>query len=407
MAPTAKRSGCAHAHGRHQKACIVGEGGITDAPDGFRFGRLFKQGTFNPLILKESFAKIIAREMVKPLRKGDSPIPAGFTYFGQFVDHDITRDITAVEADDPATDPIEPTSDDAFETMQGRSPSLDLDSLYGHPTKRDDALFRDGGPSFKIGRTEPVPPQFGGGHSGKAHPLDLPRREAPNPPGMDKILVADENGNLTEVERGRLPAIPDERNDENLIVAQIHLMWMLFHNNIVGALESAHPDKDAKTLFAEARALVTRHYQHVVLHDFVRRLIMKEVYEEVIVERKRTIFQCGPGEVPFMPLEFSVAAYRLGHSMVRQFYAWNLNFGTGNPPQPGPVGFRQFFEFSGLSGTFRPGFGQPPGNALPSNWIADHRHLFELSGYNPAHLEKAGPVAGPLKANKIDPYLAP
>ena len=375
--------GCAHAHGLHTKACIVGEGTIDDGSTGFRFGRLIPQGTFQPLILKESAARQIGREMVKMKDTDDSPIPAGYTYFGQFVDHDITRDITTMEADDPSTDPIEATPDTGFETMQGRSPSLDLDSLYGFPHRRDEKLFR--GAYFKIGRTGASP---GSGHAGKFHPNDLPRREE------------------TGVGGAPLPAIPDERNDENLAVGQTHLMWMLFHNNMVGAIESKHPDKDEASIFAEARSLVTRHYQHIVLHDFVRRLIQEDVYKEVIVGKKRSLYHCCAGEVPFMPLEFSVAAYRLGHSMVRPTYEWNLNFSTGGALLPAAAPFSLLFQFSGLSGTLAPP-GAAASKELPSNWIADFRRLYDLSGYKPNHLKGASKVKAPNFAKKIDPYLAP
>jgi|ERR1044072_944926 hypothetical protein len=52
---------------------------------------------------------------------GVSSIPAGYTYFGQFVDHDITLDVSSTI--DVATD--------ANTINNMRSPALDLDSVYG------------------------------------------------------------------------------------------------------------------------------------------------------------------------------------------------------------------------------------------------------------------------------------
>jgi len=71
------------------------------------------QGSFQPLILKESAARKIGKEMTNCTNSDDSKIPAGYTYFGQFVDHDITFDTTDSqrEADNPDTDEIEPTPD--------------------------------------------------------------------------------------------------------------------------------------------------------------------------------------------------------------------------------------------------------------------------------------------------------
>lgn len=397
--------GCPHAHGHHENATIEGEGPINDQPAGFRFGRIVPRDRFQPLTLKESHARLLGREMVKrpPVAKEedrDSKIPAGYTYFGQFVDHDITLDTNEIEGDDPTTDVIERTKDSVFSGMQGRSPSLDLDSLYGHPDRPDSSLFIPGTAKFIIGRTVKSP--FGGGHSQDKNLVnDLPRIGLDGTSERGEITVTDQNGQTRKAPSALLARIPDRRNDENLAVAQTHLMWMLFHNNIVGALESMNPQMSAPAMMAEARRLVTLHYQHIVLHDFVRRLIPDDIYQKVVVGGERSLLHCGPGETPFMPLEFSVAAYRLGHSMVRETYDWNLVFED--------AGFDLLFRFSGTSGTMNgPGSApEQPGDVLPTNWIADFRRLYDLKSYKPSHLSKASKVTAPNMARKIDPYLAP
>jgi hypothetical protein len=65
--------------------------------------------------------------------------------------------------------------------------------------------------------------------------------------------------------------IRDPRNDENLIVAQLHLALLKFHNKAVDQL-LAGGAAPAST-FASARRLVTWHYQWIVLHDFLPRLV--------------------------------------------------------------------------------------------------------------------------------------
>jgi hypothetical protein len=67
-----------------------------------------------------------------------------------------------------------------------------------------------------------------------------------------------------------------------------------------------------------------------------------------------------------MPIEFSVAAFRLGHSMVREAYNWNKIFDGGT----GTLGL--LFQFSGMNGTFE---GNP---RLKSSWIADFRRLYDF-----------------------------
>jgi hypothetical protein len=71
-----------------------------------------------------------------------------------------------------------------------------------------------------------------------------------------------------------------------------------------------------------------------------------------------------PTSMPTMPIEFSVAAFRLGHSMIRADYSWNKHFPAAT--------LDQLFDFSGLMGDL--GVGSP----LPSIWIADFRRLFSF-----------------------------
>src|SRR4051812_36145515 len=77
-----------------------------------------------------------------PADPGVSKIPSGFTYFGQFVDHDITFDVSStLDADT-----------DANTINNMRTPMLDLDSVYGRGPGLDPFLyvFPSSGPSTAI-----------------------------------------------------------------------------------------------------------------------------------------------------------------------------------------------------------------------------------------------------------------
>jgi hypothetical protein len=95
---------------------------------------------------------------------------------------------------------------------------------------------------------------------------------------------------------------------------------------------------------------------------------------------------------PTMPIEFSVAAYRLGHSMIRDAYSWNHEFPSGT------AGLDLLFQFSGLSGDLG---GNP---RLPSNWIADFRRLYDFREAGRANLTV--PAAEFNRAMGIDTMLA-
>jgi hypothetical protein len=286
---------------------------------------------------------------------GTSQVPAGFTYLGQFVDHDLTFDKTSVMLGQN----ISPA-----QLLQGRSPSLDLDSLYraGPQDPASARFFKADGVHLKLGKTvaaEGIPAKSG---------FDLPRGE----------------GNTNK--KKRKAVIPDFRNDENLVVAQTHLAFIRFHNRIVDSLP-ASPER-----FAKARELAIKHYQWMIRHDYLPRICAAGVLSDVFNNgRKAFEVDANPTDVPTMPIEFSVAAFRLGHSMIRKAYNWNARF-------PGGQGTLDFlFLFSGTSG----GFGGEL--RLPSNWIADFRRLYDFKR-EAGRADLAAP-GGLNKAMRIDTLL--
>jgi hypothetical protein len=306
---------------------------------------------------------------------GDSKsIPAGFTYLGQFVDHDITLDLT----------PFKEQQADPLTIKNFRTPALDLDSLYGAgpavaPYLYDrDAKGRQTG-KLLIGKTE----------------LSDGLGEAKIPPG---------DHDLPRSRYGRA-IIGDERNDENLLVAQTHLAFLKFHNAVVDRLKAANKNRDAGELFDEARRLATWHYQWIVLFDFVERLTQKGIVRK-IKEKGRKFYRFKT--TPYIPVEFSAAAYRLGHSMVRDSYNHNAVF-SGAPGSIAPGTLGLLFRFTGKSGAILgdraaeadpadfPG-GPPPTERLPSNWVIDWRRFFDF-GTAPE------PGFGLNMARKLDPHI--
>ena len=118
--------------------------------------------------------------------------------------------------------------------------------------------------------------------------------------------------------------IADRRNDGNLILAQLHLAVMLFHNKVVDVLR---PEKypDAAACFATARRLVTRHYHWCILHDFLPGILSHGAVKAA-PDHPRLFTRDTKGKVP---MEFTTAAYRFGHSLISGRYDYNSNFGTG------------------------------------------------------------------------------
>jgi hypothetical protein len=236
----------------------------------------YAAGGLDPAIQESLKALANAMDAPSPA-DGDSEIPAGITYLGQFIAHDISFDATS-----QATRVIQA---DAIDNL--RSPGLNLDSLYGRGPLDQPYLYE------RVDRSERAGPRLLFGH--RLHSADLARDTA---------------GHVT----GRA-LIGDPRNDDNLIVSQLHLAFVRFHNAVVARL--APGIADPYELFIAASDEVRRHYQWIVLHEFLPAITDRVVLSAAMGSACNEF--CGP-RGPFMPVEFSMGAFRFGHSMVRPFY---------------------------------------------------------------------------------------
>jgi hypothetical protein len=303
-----------------------------------------------------------------------STIPAAFTYFGQFIDHDITltefdRNREGQPADifnviELPDFPVLTQQQVVSSLVNRRTGVLDLDSVY----KLDGAEgTTDSDGYMVIGKVTEVPEELRPIKTADLH-HDLPRL----PPQADQDL-------------DRKAIIGDPRNDENLITAQMHVAFLRSHNALM--------QRDGLN-WEQARTAVRRRYQWAVLHDFLPRICAPSVVEQVLAGGP-TAWKADSLSALFMPVEFSAAAYRFGHSMVRQEYDYNDTF----KPEGGlaPATFNFMFTFTALSGDIAPEPGENKQFAsLPNNWIIDWVKFFEQGG-----------SAGRNPARKIDSRISP
>lgn len=264
-----------------------------------RFGYLF-QG-LPAYVVEEKYLTALAATMVEPedtnsLTIGPKHLPAGYTYLGQLIDHDLTFDAASLS---------QRRSDQAAR-VNFRSPFLDLDCLYGRGVVDQPYLYNTSKELrglFLVDLIDAAKLEF-----------DVPR-----------------NASGTGI-------LADPRNDANLIVSQLHLAFMQYHNKVFAELSDAgtpHADR-----FEATADIVRQHYQWMILEDYLPRIVRRDELELRLPSAPfragqdtwRVNIQSPLSLRPFMPMEFSAAAFRFGHSMVRSMYFPNRKDRTPGLP---------------------------------------------------------------------------
>ncbi|TVQ54404.1 MAG: hypothetical protein EA355_11925 [Rhodobacteraceae bacterium] len=281
------------------------------------FGRLFRRE--DPLYDSHAVALLAGSQgpMMPPVAAAAASkpaLPAGFTFFGQFVDHDLTE-FRAVEG--MRALPMNPelgvrqvvAPDPNVTAANGRTAHFDLDSVYGLLGQPEEALFNSRG-LFRLG---------------------FARRTVGN------TMAARDIRRATNFRDGRM--IADPRNDENKLILQIHTLFMRLHNVTHRAKGGTHPV--GSPVFQQTCAQVKAAYRRIVMMDYLPRLVrLSEIVPVIRRLRAGTAFfsdmvravaaagACPPGALP-MPVEFAQACFRLGHSQLRDGYEMKPGIGRG------------------------------------------------------------------------------
>lgn len=326
-----------------------------------RFGRMFRTlpgAEFEEQNLRDLAAAMIAEHEDPPTPETEDDaeenpgISAGYTYLGQFIDHDLTFD--------PASSLQKQNDPEALEDF--RTPRFDLDCVYGRGPNDQPYMYEGNGVRMLLGRRLT-------GNPNDRRSRDL-QRNAP-----------------LRGERARA-LIGDPRNDENVIVSQLQSTMIRFHNRMVEVLTGPN---NTLPEFEEVQTLVRWHYQWVVLHDFLPTIVGQDMVNTVLPHlRNGTSIRVDKpnleffewGNSPFMPIEFSAAAYRFGHSMIRPIYRLNTTL-------PNRQEIFSMDENRSLTG-FR---------AFPGNWAIDWSLYFKMGDAPPQGPQRV------QRAYKIDTSL--
>jgi hypothetical protein len=201
-------------------------------------------------------------------------LDAGYTYFGQLLSHDLTKDVSSVD---------EAWQKDPEYLQNLQTPKLDLHVLYGDGPDHSPELFEDDGVRLKLGASNEIGTAF-------------------------DICVAKNGERL----------LADDRGAENMVLRQMTAVFARLHN--LAAKQLRPLSKCRTSLFARAQRQTRRQFQYLVVHDYLRSVLDTEMYKKIFIEGKTEI----EWHSFSIPIEFSAAAMRFGHAMVRPNYLFNF-----------------------------------------------------------------------------------
>jgi len=301
------------------------KGQFKTLPDGVKLYTLFNnkvpQADFDVTDLRKLGAAM------RDLQASNVSAMAGYTYLGQFLAHDLSR--LRIEGHNKTVKSF--TTDILRSDV---SSVLDLSSVYDGAIAG--SLMRKTGNAFMAlgdAQVSDGPDLIG---------YDLPRN-------------------------GLRACIGDDRNDENLIVSQLHVQFLKLHNFFVREISHDSPELGTELLFEAAREQVILHYQEVILHDFLYEILHPAVWKAIILENKHILWDPDPSEPAVLPVEYSAAAGRFGHAMVQNNY--NLNAVTS-------VSVSELFEMTG-EGRFGGKY-----QRMPATHLVDWRLFFDFPKHN-------------------------
>jgi hypothetical protein len=188
------------------------------------------------------------------------------------------------------------------------------------------------------------------------------------------LLGRNVHGEENDVPRNAegIALIGDPRNDSHVVVSQLHVAMIKVHNRLVALARDR--GVTAADVFETARRETIWHYQWVIVNDYLPRLVGSELVGSILEHGPRFY---RPGAAPLIPLEFADAAFRYGHSQIRDSFELNSG-GQERRLFPDLIGFRP----------------------VPAELVIEWSRLFDVGGSPPA--QRAKRIDGRLARSLIE-----
>ncbi|MFK7875889.1 MAG: peroxidase family protein [Paracoccaceae bacterium] len=254
-------------------------------------------------------------------------LPAGYTYLGQLVAHDMTKPI----------DPMFLGLDVPDEVSVTRDWPLFLETLYGDGPIGTPLIYQLSGGDAYLGRNGKLRLGLtrGNGTQGEQAPLharDVPRlgcpvsqsqfsptrRGQPVPSECVSGLFGSANAGRTVATE---PLLFDPRNDDNLIISQLLTVFIRLHNHLYDAVHRQN-ETDMLQSFRHARNMTTAIYQQILLEDYFAKILDGRVWRFYRDQKGRDELPYSDpnGGRFYVPPMFKHGAFRMGHAMVHREY---------------------------------------------------------------------------------------
>lgn len=316
----------------------------------------------------EDIADHMAGVRDDPPRDDGLGVPAGYTYFGQFFMHDMV--FSRLGGPSPRTGMVH--------AKNMTSLALDLDSVYGPSPRFSPHLYE--ATVSNEGQLERCRLLVGLTRDGQGYP----RLRSNDPKDVPRILEGGSFMLSSGSHRCSQPIIGDSRNDDHLILSQLHALFLVMHNRCVELARAKRGD--AEDAFRAARRFIVAHYRGAIVHDYLKRLLLPPFHRELLASGANGFLGANGSLGVGLPLDFSLGAARFGHAMARGSYVLNDFFGSSAASLHDPAGIGQILEQS----SDRVGADLPP--KVP--WFVEWRRFFDLDQESP-----------PQPARRIGPML--